>query len=84
MKIVTKKEQLEIEKIKKENDFFKRGYRAISRTLDYQRGIVSILETLGITEIEIEDRLLYGTTKEIEVEHTPHNTTKIRLLDNKE
>lgn len=81
LKIITKKEQLEIEKIKKENDFFKRGYRAISAVLDYQRAIVSILETLNLKQIEIDNRLLYTTETEIQVsENIKNHSTIIRLV----
>ena len=65
LKIITKKEQQEIEKIKKENKFLSKGWRAINRVLDYQRAIVAILETVNMQEIEVEK--------------TISNTTKIRV-----
>ena len=46
LKIITKKEQQEIEKIKQENEFLSKGWRAINRVLDYQMAIVAILETM--------------------------------------
>lgn len=51
----------------------------MNRVLDYQRAIVAILETANMKEIEIDNRLLYTTTKEIEVQQTINNTTKIRI-----
>lgn len=79
LKIITKKEQQEIEKIKQENEFLSKGWRAINRVLDYQRAIVAILETVNMQEIEIDNKLLYTTQKEIEVQETISNTTKIRV-----
>ena len=79
LKIITKKEQQEIEKIKQENEFLSKGCRAINRGLDYQRAIVAILETVNMQEIEIDNKLLYTTQKEIEVQQTIDNTTKIRI-----
>lgn len=79
LKIITKKEQQEIEKIKQENEFLSKGWRAINRVLDYQRAIVAILETVNMQEIEIDNKLLYTTQKEIEVQQTIDNTTKIRI-----
>lgn len=79
LKIITKKQQQEIEKIKQENEFLSKGWRAINRVLDYQRAIVAILETVNIQEIEIDNKLLYTTQKEIEVQQTINNTTKIRI-----
>ena len=79
LKIITKKEQQEIEKIKQENEFLSKGWRAINRVLDYQRAIVAILETINMQEIEIDNKLLYTTQKEIEVQETISNTTKIRV-----
>lgn len=79
LKIITKKQQEEIEKIKKENEFLSKGWRAMNIALDYQRGIVAILETANMKEIEIDNRLLYTTEKEIEVQQTLNNTTKIRI-----
>lgn len=79
LKIITKKEQQEIEKIKQENEILSKGWRAINRVLDYQRAIVAILETVNMQEIEIDNKLLYTTQKEIEVQKTISNTTKIRV-----
>ena len=79
LKIITKKQQEEIEKIKKENEFLSKGWRAMNIALDYQRGIIAILETANMKEIEIDNRLLYTTQKEIEVQQTVNNTTKIRI-----
>ena len=79
LKIITKKEQQEIEKIKQENEFLSKGRRAINRVLDCQRAIVAILETVNMQEIEIDNKLLYTTQKEIEVQKTIRNTTKIRV-----
>lgn len=70
----------EIKFLKRENTFLTKGFRAMSITLDYQRAIVAILETLKISEIEIDDVLLKATNFEIRVEHTLDNTTKISLL----
>lgn len=80
-KILTKKQQKEIEKIKQENEFFSKGWRAINRVLDYQKAIVAILKTKNISEIEIDNKLLYTTQYEIEVCQTVNNTTKIRLVE---
>ena len=79
LKIITKKEQQEIKKIKQENEFLSKGWRAINRVLDYQRAIVAILETVNMKGIEIDNKLLYTTQKEIEVQETISNTTKIRV-----
>ncbi len=81
LKIITKKQQEEIKKIKQENEFLSKGWRAMNRVLDYQRAIVAILETANMKEIEIDNRLLYTTQKEIEVQQTVNNTTKIRLVE---
>ena len=48
LQIITKKEQQEIEKIKQENEFLSKGWRAINRVLDYQMAIVCILETVNM------------------------------------
>lgn len=79
LKIITKKQQEEIKKIKQENEFLSKGWRSINRVLDYQRAIVAILETVNMQEIEIDNKLLYTTQKEIEVQKTISNTTKIRV-----
>ena len=79
LKIITQKQQQEIKKIKQENEFLSKGWRAINRVLDYQRAIVAILETVNMQEIEIDNKLLYTTQKEIEVQETISNTTKIRV-----
>lgn len=79
LKIITRKQQQEIKKIKQENEFLSKGWRAINRVLDYQRAIVAILETVNMQEIEIDNKLLYTTQKEIEVQQTIDNTTKIRI-----
>ena len=79
LKIITQKQQQEIKKIKQENEFLSKGWRAINRVLDYQRAIVAILETANMQEIEIDNKLLYTTQKEIEVQETISNTTKIRV-----
>jgi len=81
MRIITKKEEQEIESMKKQNEFLSRGYRAMSIVLDYQSAIVSILKTLGIKEIEIDDKLLYTTKDEIKVAHTINHTTIIKLVE---
>ena len=80
MKIITKKEEQKIEDIKRQNEFFSRGWRAMTQVLDYQRAIVAILRTLGKEEIEIEDCLLYGNNEEIQVQRTIYHTTKIRII----
>lgn len=79
MKIITKKQEQEIEILKKQNKFFSKGYRAMLMVLNYQNAIGAILETLNLTELEIDDKLLV-THCEIEIEKTPFNTTKIKLL----
>lgn len=81
LKIIGKKEQEKIKKIQEENKFLSRGWRAMNRVLDYQRAIISILETLNMSEIEIENSLLYTTNKEIQVSQTHNNTTKIRIVE---
>lgn len=79
LKIITKKQQEEIKKIKQENEFISKGWRAMNRVLNYQSTIIAILETLGISEIEIENKLLWLNEKEIEVQQTHNHTTKIRI-----
>lgn len=81
MRIITKKEEREIESIKKQNEFLSKGYRAMSIVLDYQRAIVSILKTLDIKEIEIDNKLLYTTEDEIKVNDTINHTTIIKLVE---
>lgn len=81
MRIITKKEEKEIESIKKQNEFLSKGYRAMNIALDYQRAIVSILRTLDIKEIEIDDKLLYTTEDEIRVHSTINHTTIIKLVE---
>lgn len=81
MRIITKKEEQEIESIKKQNEFLSKGYRAMSIVLDYQRAIVSILKTLDIKEIEIDNKLLYTTEDEIRVNDTINHTTIIKLVE---
>lgn len=82
MRILFQKEEKEIEKIKEENKFLKRGYRAISRCLDYEKIIVSILKTLDIKQIELEDYLMLNK-ETIQCYHTENNTTIIRLFEEK-
>lgn len=53
----------------------------MSIVLDYQRAIVSILKTLDIKEIEIDDKLLYTTDDEIRVHSTINHTTIIKLVE---
>lgn len=88
MKIITKKQEKkqekEIEDLKRVNNFLSKGWRAMTIVLDYQRTIVAILETLGLSEIEIEDCLMYGTNNEIQVNRTINHTTKIRVVKVKE
>ena len=84
MKILNKEQEKEIEKIKEENNFLKRGYRAMSFCLDYNTAIISILQKLGLKEIEIDMKDYLKEEHELEVERTYNNTFKIRLLDNKE
>ena len=81
MRMITKKEEQEIESMKKQNEFLSRGYRAMSILLDYQRAIVAILKTLDIKEIEIDDKLLYTTEDEIRVNDTINHTTIIKLVE---
>ena len=83
MRIITRKEEQEIESIKKQNEFLSKGYRAMSIVLDYQRAIASILKTLDIKEIEIDDKLLYTTEDEIRVHSTINHTTIIKLVESK-
>lgn len=80
MRIITKKEEKEIESIKKQNEFLSRGYRALNIALDYQHSIVAILKTLNMKEIEIDDRL-FLREDEIKVQHTINHTTIIRLVE---
>lgn len=80
MRIITKKEEQEIESIKKQNEFLSKGYRAMSIVLDYQRAIASILKTLDIKEIEIDDKL-FLSKDEIRVGHTINHTTIIKLVE---
>ena len=54
MRIITKKEEQEIESIKKQNEFLSKGYRALNIALDYQSAIVAILKTVDMKEIEKE------------------------------
>lgn len=81
MRIITKKEEQEIESMKKQNEFLSKGYRAMSIVLDYQRAIASILKTLDIKEIEIDNKLLYTVEDEIRVNDTINHTTIIKLLE---
>lgn len=88
MRIITKKEEQEIESMKNEieflkrqNEFLSRGYRAMNIVLDYQSVIVSILKTLDIKEIEIDNKLLYTTEDEIRVNDTINHTTIIKLVE---
>lgn len=53
----------------------------MSIVLDYQRAIVSILKTLDIKEIEIDNKLLYTTEDEIKVNDTINHTTIIKLVE---
>lgn len=81
MRIITKKEEQEIENIKKQNKFLSKGYRALNIALDYQRAIVSILKTLDIKGIELDDKLLYTTEDEIRIHSTVNHTTIIKLVE---
>lgn len=80
MRIITKKEEQEIESIKKQNEFLSRGYRALNIALDYQNAIIAILKTLDIKEIEIDDKL-FLSEDEIRVTHTINHTTIIKLVE---
>lgn len=82
MKIITKEQEKEIERLKQENRFLKRGYRAMSACIDYERIIVSILKTLNLNEIEIEDYLLLSE-ETLEVCETINNSRIIRLRGEK-
>lgn len=79
MKILTKKQEKEIENIKKQNEFFSKGWRAMNICLDYQKAIVAILETLNINEIEIDNSLLALNDKEIISTQTINHTTIIKI-----
>ena len=81
LKILTKKEKEEIEKIKKENEFLSRGWRVMNIALDYQKAIAAILKTQNISEIEIDDKLLYTNEYEIAVCQTINHTTRIKQID---
>lgn len=81
LKILTKKEQEEIKEIKKENEFLSRGWRVMNIALDYQKAIAAILKTQNISEIEIDDKLLYTNEYEIAVCQTINHTTRIKLID---
>ena len=81
MRIITKKEEQEIENIKRQNEFLSRGYRALNIALDYQSAIIAILKTLDTKEIEIDDKLLYTTEDEIRVHTTINHTTIIKLVE---
>lgn len=80
MRIITKKEEQEIESMKKQNEFLSRGYRAMSIVLDYQSAIVAILKTVDMKEIEIDDKL-FLSKDEIRVGHTINHTTIIKLVE---
>lgn len=80
MKILNKEQEKEIEKIKEENNFLKRGYRAMSFCLDYNTAIISILQKLGLKEIEIDMKDYLKEEHELEVERTYNNTFKIRVV----
>lgn len=81
LRILTKKEKEEIERIKKENEFLSRGWRVMNIALDYQKAIVAILKTQNITEIEIDNALLFTNEDEIAVYQTINHTTKIKLIN---
>lgn len=81
LKILTKKEQEKIEEIKRENKFLSRGWRVMNIALDYQKAIAAILKTQNISEIEIDDNLLYTNEYEIAVCQTINHTTKIKLIN---
>lgn len=81
MKIITKEQEKEIERLKEENKFLKRGYRALSACIDYERYIVSILKTLNLNEIEIDDCLLLSE-ETLEVCITENHSQIIRLRSN--
>lgn len=80
MRIITKKEEQEIESIKKQNEFLSKGYRALNIALDYQSAIVAILKTVDMKEIEIDDKL-FLSKDEIRVGHTINHTTIIKLVE---
>ena len=80
MRIITKKEEQEIESIKKQNEFLSKGYRALNIALDYQSTIVAILKTVDMKEIEIDDKL-FLSKDEIRVGHTINYTTIIKLVE---
>ena len=80
MKILNKEQEKEIKKIKEENNFLKRGYRAMSFCLEYNTAIISILQKLGVKEIEIDMKDYLKEENELEVEHTHNNTFKIRVV----
>ena len=86
MKIISKKREKEIEDmeqeiktLKKKQDFVNAGYKVASQTLNLYGAISAILKTLGVSEIEIDNKLLYTSEYSLECEDTPHNTTIIRL-----
>ena len=80
MRIITKKEEQEIESIKKQNEFLSKGYRALNIALDYQSAIVAILKTVDMKEIEIDDKL-FLSKDEIRVGHTINHTTIMKIVE---
>lgn len=59
MKILSQKKYQQLvnenKSLKKMNKYLCNGYRALSISLDFEKAIIGIMETLGVNEVEIEE-----------------------------
>lgn len=82
MKILTKKQEKEINNIKKVNQLLSNGYRAMSMCLDFEKAIVGIMEQCKIDKIELPLSYI-NSTKQIETCDNPAtNGVIIQLKEN--
>ena len=70
MKIITKKKEKEIQRIERENDVLRNGYRAMSLCLDFEKAIIGIMQQLKINEIELPLSYI-NLTQRLEVRRNP-------------
>lgn len=80
MRLIRKREEIEIERWKKERDFFTRGYKAMCHCLNYENALGLVMKYANIEKVEIPDDRMYGEIVSIDVERTQNNTTIIKLL----
>lgn len=75
LKIVNKEKY---ENLKRTNKYLLEKYRANILCIGYEKAIIAIMKKFNIEKIELEDNYLL-LNENIIAEHTPYNTTIIKL-----